>query len=288
MDSYRRILVPPGIGDNVWILMKLINWKEQFDFACAENHPQRAAPLFEMFPGVAHSLIYAEGIKYDNVRRAAQQFETFPFAKIADKSFAISANQHLEKGRRIEEFLPDLPTTWQLPFVTSGHDFSEESLPQLHPLIGVYMSAYQGNKNWSGWNENNWFDLIQKLYCEFPDSCFIVIGALYDLDLSSRVIMLLKKNNIPYVDTIGRSLKYVIELLKCLDYFIGFPSGLSIINECLHANGTCMLHPSDGRLDLLKYAWPEQSRINSGQYLAPNFGTTLEAFNLIMDKSGLI
>jgi hypothetical protein len=49
------------------------------------------------------------------------------------------------------------------------------------------------------------------------------------------------EKKIPAINTVGEDLATVIEILKRLDYFCGFPSGLSIINETLGKDGVIFL-----------------------------------------------
>ena len=111
-----------------------------------------------------------------------------------------------------------------------------------------------------------------------------MIGAEWDTDLTGLLMTKMLANRIPFINTVGESLGVVIEILKRLNYFIGFPSGLSIINETLHKK-TFMFYPK--HLELLSTAWPEEARIKSGDYLAPLFCTPAEAFTFLMDKNGL-
>lgn len=287
--SHRLIRVPSGIGDSIWLFMKLINANETFDFHISDSKPQRAKQVFDLLPSISNSCSYVPGLAYKSIRAASEQFDTVNWFSIKEKAIALSCNFHLEQGRRIEDFLPDLPTSYILPYDTSGSLFDRTDLPQgFTEFIGVYASAYGGNKNWSGWNENSWFDLIQKIHLEKPNACFCIIGASWDMDLGGKLIRLLQQNNVPYFDTIGKPLTYVIELLKVLDYFIGYPSGLSILNETLGAKGTFMFYPNNGSLDKMMYAWADPKRIDNHQYVPCIFDTPQSAFEMLVSETSLL
>lgn len=287
--EHRIIRVCPGLGDNVWIMQKLINVKEKFNFQLSNNKPQRGKQLFDMLPQVSASCEYVPGLNYSTIRSTSKQFDKANWTDIRDKAFSLACNYHLECGKRIEEYLPDLKTSYTLPYDTKGHGFKSDDLSDANIYIGIYTSAYSTARSWNFWNEREWFDFIHKIYCEFePDNDsvkFVIIGAAWDIDLSSNLLKLLKDNNIPYLDTIGKSLPYVVELLKQLDYFVGFPSGLSIINETLGKNGM-MFYPE--HLKLMRYTWADEKRIKDEKYLAPLFCSPSEAFKLFADKSGII
>lgn len=284
----RLIRVPPGIGDSIWILQKLINAKEKFDFHLSDGKPQRGKQIFDLLPSVAHSCTYVPGLSYNTIKKTAA---TNPKSWMdhKDKAFTLECNTHLEAGRRIEEYLPDLQITYTLPYATEITDKAmARTLVANHKLhekfVGIYCSAYNTSRNWGFWNANEWFDFIQKIHAENRHIVFVIIGAEWDMDLTGLVVTKLIANRIPFINTIGEPLSVVIEILKRLDYFIGFPSGLSIINETLHKK-TFMFYPKN--LLPLSTAWPEEKRIKSNAYIPVEFCTPMEAFTLLMDKTGL-
>lgn len=292
-NNSRLIRVPAGIGDNVWLAMKLVNApnKERFDFQLCGGQPRRGKQIFDLLPQLTRSAVYADGLKFPQVKEIAGSLPN-DFGDINTKSFALECNTHLEKGGRIEEYLPDLATTWELNYVTTGSGFEEYLLPGVAAeprpkYIGIYCSSYSTSRSWNFWNERQWFDLIQKIYLEYEphEVCFVTIGAMWDIDLTSKLIKLMRDNAVPHYDTVGKPLAWVVDCLKSLDYFIGFPSGLSIINETLHKK-TMMFYPE--HLNLMRYAWAEPERIKSGEYLAPLFCEPSEAFELFKTQSGLI
>lgn len=284
----RLIRTPAGIGDAVWLFMKLVNANEKFDFHISDSKPQRGKQIFDLVPSIANTCSYVPGLPYAAIRAASMQFDALDWFAIKEKAFALSCNFHLENGRRIEDFLPDLPTSYIIPYNTEGSLFNITDLPRAPEYIGYYCSSYAGNKAWSGWNENQWFDLAQKIHCEKPGACFVIIGAAWDIDMTSKLIRLLQTNHIPYFNSIGKSFAYVVELMKILDYFIGYPSGLSILNETIGAKGTFMFYPNDGRLDKMMYAWADPRRIRTHQYFAMPFNTPQYVFDVMVSESPLL
>ncbi len=286
----RLIRVMPGIGDNVWLCQKLINTGEKFDFHMSDGLPQRGKALFDLLPQVSASCTYVPGLRPKSVRETAKQYDGCAFASITEKAFSLELNHHLENGRRIEEYLPDLPTTYCLRYNTSDYAIAIDTVicntfKPLPKLIGIYISAYSTNRAWNFWSEKEWFDLIQKIHLEIPDACFVFIGAEWDLDLTGNVIKLCQLHNIPLFDAVGMVLGASIELMKRLDYFIGFPSGMCIINETLHKK-TFMFYP--WHLKNMMYAWPEEDRIKNRDYIAQLFYTPMEAFRIIAEQTNLL
>lgn len=283
----RTIQTCPGIGDSVWLLQKLINSKEKFHFQISGAQPQRGKQLFDMLPQVAASCEYVKGLNYQAILDASAPFQNKKFKSIKVNAFALQINTHLEAGKRIEEYLPDLPITYKLPYITEGSGFDETVFKSVShtKMIGIYGSTYGTSKNWGGWDDGHWYDLISKFHAEDPNICFVVIGATFDIDMASRIIKRMDMAKISYINTIGKPMTYVIDMLRVLDYFIGFPSGLSIINETLHKK-TFMFYPD--HLQPMINAWPEMGRIESNDYIGSLFVEPMEVFKLIMDKADIL
>jgi len=262
----RTIKTCPGIGDTIWLFMKLINQPEKFHWKIGDGSPQRGKAIFELFPQLVESFEYIPNCGYNKVKRNATHGK---WHKFAAQEFYLEANSHLELGNRIENFLPDLPTTFKLEYATSEDDFLtsnkllsiDGSKPRVS-YIGVYTSAYSNARHWGGWQAKEWLELIRLIQKHNPEYKFVFIGADYDIGIPGDIMSKLKPNQ--FIDTIGQPLSVAVEILKRLDCFIGFPSGLSIINETLAAKQTIMFYPP--HLSKLINAWPDPERIENASY----------------------
>lgn len=258
----RTIKVCPGIGDSIWLLQKLINANERFHFQIPDGSPQRGKPLFDLLPQVTESAEYATGLSYKKINRENIQSKKRRWMDIKDRNFFLTANSHLESKQRIESFFPDLPTSYRLNYMTTeaDHNAAAEILKEERIYIGIYPSAYSNARNAGGWDVANWFKLIKLLY-KSKEICFVIVGAVYDVGITEPLINELQAYGINHIDTTGQPLAVVIELLKRFSYFIGFPSGLSIINETLGKDGTMFYQIKDkGIINM----WAEPSRIQNG------------------------
>lgn len=259
----RKITVPAGIGDNIWLMQKLINTKEKFDFILPDGKPQRGHQIFELLPQVCNTVSYAPGLSYARLAAGNIQKTKPRWLQITDKAFFLSPNEWLESGKRIEEFLPDLATVYTLDYKTSEDDqlAAEMLLEEQRPYIGIYASAYSNARHWNGWGEKEWMEFIELMHKNAPTAAFVIIGAQYDIDLADLIIVALKKQNIPFVNTIGQPLPVVVEILKRLNYFCGFPSGLSILNETLGKDGV-MFYAK--HVEKIINTWAHPERIAAG------------------------
>ena len=185
----RKIKACAGIGDNLWLLQKLINAKEKFHFHLARDNPKRGKPLFDLLPQVAAKTTYSEQIGLDqgfgsnDVIDGSIHLHKPKWSDINDSEFYLSINKYLETGKRIEKFLPDLDITYKLPFKTSKYKPKvTKLLKRGKKYIGIYTSCYDVLRNWNFWEEYAGFDLMQKIRIHEPDVSFVIIGAHFDLD----------------------------------------------------------------------------------------------------------
>lgn len=265
MSILRTITLPAGIGDALWVLSKLINSGEKFHFKIPDGSPQRGKQIFDLLPHVAESCTYTPGLSYAKIAQQNIAIKGKKWADIKQQSFTLSANTWLENGHRLEKFLPDLSISYSLNYATnqSNKDTAGALLPDTNEYIGIYGSAYSNVRHWGMWGADEWFTLIRLMYSRNRDLSFVIIGAQYDNDLAEILMKKLADFNIPFVNTIGQPLSVVVELLKRLAYFIGFPSGLSILNETLGKDGI-MFYPD--KLAPMMNAWAHPDRIASGAY----------------------
>lgn len=261
--EFRTIKVCPGIGDSIWLLQKLINANERFHFQIPDGTPQRGKPLFDLLPQVAASAEYVPGLTYKKLDRENIQNRKRQWREISEKTMYLTANRHLESKLRIEQFFPDLPASYRLNYMTTKEDqqaaneiLKDDSIK----YIGIYTSAYSNSRNAGGWGVEEWFKLIRLLY-KGKDICFVIVGAPYDVGITEALTASLGEYNIPFINTTGQPLPIVIELMKQFSYFVGFPSGLSIINETLGKDGVMFYQVKDkGIINM----WAEPWRIENG------------------------
>lgn len=263
--NLRTITLPAGLGDCAWVLMRLINSGERFHFKIPDGTPQRGKQIFDLLPQVAESCTYTPELSYSKIDKQNAAIKGKKWTDIKQQSFTLSANTWLEQGNRLEKWLPDLPISYRLDYKTTTGDkiAAYNLLPDSNHYIGIYGSAYSNARNWNMWGHEEWFTLARMIHERNTDIRFVLIGATYDTDLADQLMAKFWEHKIPFVSTIGQPLSVVIEILKRLAYFIGFPSGLSILNETL-GKDTLMFYPK--HLKLMMNAWAHPDRIVSGEY----------------------
>lgn len=288
----RKIIVPAGIGDNIWLLNKLINTGERFDFYLPDGRPQRGHQIFHLLPMVTNSVSYISGIgSYKKIKE--QNIQAKPgrsnWADIVEGKFYLTANEWLEAGKRIEGFLPDLDMTYQMPWQTDRHVETVDNIIRkdygTYPvMIGIYTSAYDTVRSWGFWDEHKWLELIMKVREVYPWAVFVIIGADWDIDLNKNLMKLLEDKEIPYIKVIGEHLGVVVEFMKLLKYFFSFPSGLGILADSLNTPLTMFYPP---HLEKMINAWAQPEHIKDGTYKGCLFCEPQQIFDWVIENDKL-
>jgi hypothetical protein len=284
----RTIKTPPGAGDNIWLISKLLSTGERFNFQLPDSSPQRGKQIFDMLPSISASCTYVPGLSYriiemQNIQRGGRSWRNIK----GYDCFSLSCNGHLEAGNRIETFLPDLEMHYRIDWNTAEFSSKAEEILQKFSLktekthfIGIYTSSYAGSKNWGTWGSEIWCEFVRMMHRKNNQFVFVIIGASFDVDMSNDLMNRLRLLRIPFINTIGEPLAIVTEILKRLAYFVGFPSGLSILNETL-GKKTFMFYSQ--AIKAIIETWAEPCRIESGDYKGCLFCPPKQAIDWIFD-----
>ena len=269
----RTITTAPGLGDVLWVFMKLVNQPEKFDFifpveketvADKDNVQTRAFQLEVLLPDLMNSSIH-KVIKFGRQIRPYAHRGTWAELN-GRQEMIIEANSHLEMGRRIEDFLPDLDTSFIIDFKTSNENRKEavEILWKITggKICGIYTSNHA--KSRESWLIEEWVEFLNLIKKNYPEYKFVFIGAEYDWPLTGAIASHFAPED--YAVCVNEDLGTTIEVLKRLDLAVTFQSGISIINELIGARQTVMLYWDDQKHRNIIEAWPDKKRIANGQY----------------------
>lgn len=257
-----KVTVHPGIGDYSWIQSKLVNCGHPLHLQIVEDAKlHRALPYVEMLPNVAKAE-YIGTDDYEALRLCTNaNFSDFLKAREEGKRLFISANNWLEQGKRLEEFLPDLDTSFHYEIRTSDQDveFACKKLPDGEQYLGVYTTAWAGSIRWDGWEVDEWSDFGLRAHRQFPHAIFVMMGADYDRNLSDQVAGRYRAMGLEVINLCGKTtMGQAVELLKRMSCFVAFASGLSVLANVVNVP-TVMLYPK--KLERLIYAWPDPTTI---------------------------
>ena len=274
-----RLIVHPGIGDISWVLSKLSTTGRKFDLVIAEDKKtQRSMPLVDMVDCVNSATYGGFDIYYYLSKAGNAMFTEYEQAQKEGKTLYMTANNWVEKGKRLEGYLPDLDTDFHYTLHTEDDDdWAEEIVSRYPSTFGIYTCSIPGIESWKAWSHFEWVDFIRQVNWDFPDTVFFLLGAKWDQDMRFPVVRYLKEFDIPYVDLIGRTtLPRVTALLKRLDYFAGYASGLTILSNVVN-KPVAMLYPR--YLTKLMDSWPCPVSLADGSYQGLVWDRPLTIYN---------
>lgn len=275
-QNMRTITTCSGIGDFLWIAQKLVTQEEKFNWVFPASKPRRAFQLQPILPNIIGAVDHQEKLSYDKI---AMTQHNGPW-KSTPESFVLAANSHLEQGLRIEAFLPDLKTSFLLPFITNPYDKEAAETVITGKWIGIYTSAYSMTRQWNGWGKDEWAKMVSMLLGIDPDYHFVIFGASYDIALVDDVFEILPENR--RMKMIDEDLSLVIEVMRRLDMMIAFPSGMPILHELCGGKRTIMFYPP--HLKKMQNAWADPERIHDGSYKGCQFCEPEKIFEWIKNN----
>jgi hypothetical protein len=268
--------LPSGIGDVSWAYSKLVHLGPQA-YQIADGWPHRTVPFMELLPGVIDlppdpsgkinkDVHYGQFSFQDIVNfEHLQEIETTPkWADIAKKNLGVTLiqpNRHLEMGRRLEDWCPDLPTDFHYQIDISAEDSIKarnKLVGKPKPWTGISAASYRGSEAWKTWGYGEWSPFLKKYHQEVGGTIFL-LGGFWD-DLTDTLAA------DGWTSLVGKtSVGTVIETLRLLDYYIGFSSGLGVIRTVLKKNAF-MLWP-DFQAEL-STSWAPPDMLENGTYVA--------------------
>lgn len=206
-----KFLLPQGIGDSVWGLYKVQSILKKFGEAgdntieiylnCSENSivESRALEFVRRFKFVDRAEMYQTPIlsipPVDEEGRYNYMGTGFADLPGLGRTYILMPNQPLERGIRLENWMPELETNWdivkQFRFYTDEVDLADN----LHRELGDYAVLFLGSlasnticgHNRNGiWKPEDWIDLGKFLINRGLQ--IVVVGAKYDLDYYTQKI----------------------------------------------------------------------------------------------------
>jgi ADP-heptose:LPS heptosyltransferase len=283
-----KLIVPAGVGDWSWIWSKLCHVKDTFDqVLVVDGAPRRTVPYVKACGIDADYDMEITNGRYTAILTFESQFKLDwlskpTWAKIQSLNLQsylqLEANQHLEHGIRLEEWLPDLPTDFHYPLYVSDEDREwgieitrraiegdRYSLPHPMPdgpIVGISCASYRGAAAWDTWEKTEWVDFLRRVMSIGWRP--LLVGGDWD-DLTYAVACTL---NLP--STVGKtSVPQMITQMGILDSYIGFSSGMNVIRTVLNKPAMA-LWPSNEKCDqrALSTSWVPPHMLRSERYVA--------------------
>ena len=306
-----KFLVPTGIGDICWALTKIQSIAGgqpiDVDIACADPNDEiemRALPFVRNFTFVRNAqLVYKRlccqdpdpefpGTPKDVDDEGLYRY--IPSGPNGDH-FILIANGHLEKGERLEQWLPEYRTDWSFArhfqFTDKydsifAHDCWEHAKQiQLNRIGGdfaiFYLGPERGNVDAGHnrgflWEPSDWVTLGKA--CNEAGLRVVVVGANYDRSYWERYVQEgVAAAGMKWLDLIGKlHIAETFALCQRSKFVVAYQSGIAIFSHYLGCKVATWWRRKGDSIRPDKYlsfheamatAWNKPGTVENGTYL---------------------
>ncbi|MBU2177558.1 MAG: methyltransferase domain-containing protein, partial [Gammaproteobacteria bacterium] len=249
------ILVPPGIGDCFWSIIKLQAFLKREKLSLPDIHVvsgkdpdfekhKRAFPFIEMFPFINASwntIDDADPAKVPLWDEAYRSRGRTIFKNALGFDYFICYNGHLRHGDAVEDIDPDLTCDWNpLRFISLEEQLYEKESVQKYGKYILFYFPFQGTyQHWTNdFSVDNVIRSIRKI-TEESGCTPVFVGANWDM-LNSTLRNVIR--NIPQcIDLTGKTtIPQAFGLISGSQLVVGYPSGLTIM-AATFGNKTLMI-----------------------------------------------
>jgi ADP-heptose:LPS heptosyltransferase len=287
----RTFVVPPGIGDILWALLKIrsIAQDEPIDLVLSglpdKEINWRAIPFLKRFPFVTRATVLDVPLlknEEDSLRNDAQgRYRYLADGEQGQFTYLIP-NAVLERGERLETWQPEHPLDWDVTqeFDWSNTDKGTDLGRALKPFVAFYLGPEEGNVEEGHnrgflWEPKHWIELALLLRDRFR---IAVVGAHYDRSYYERYVREgVAKAGMKWFNFLGKlEIGETMALLRQAQCFVSYQCGLGIFAHYLGQRVAMWWRP-DGdschpkRLvafdNRMKDAWTNPAIVAEGKYL---------------------
>ena len=295
--------VPQGIGDSIWAIHKAADISRHrgdgtvsIRLACGGMNQEiesRAVPFLRRFSFIDDVALlmapvhpYGPAVDKDGFYR---YIPDGPAGAPFGCDYALIPNAALEKGIRLEAWLPEFECDWGIMrhfrFLPEELEFASTLREQLGRYVIFYPGPLEGNTSCGHnrgmiWEPDHWARLGHELHERYGVQ-IVVVGASYDADywtqfLSRRV------NPSFWHEYIGKwHIAQTYAVVKGAECCVSYQSGIGIVASYLgvptaifwrakgdSVRGDCLLHFEES----FKDAWVDPAMLEAGKHLGCVYG----------------
>lgn len=247
-----RFLLPQGIGDSVWALLKIQDIAKKLgdgvvdvylNTSNTDYRENRAVDFINRFSFVNKVGQLVTPITKDVYPPLDKDgyyvyLDDGPPKNGLDVDYILIPNRILERGLRIENWMPDFDVNWDIMndfrFTDSELRLAEDLRREFEYCV-FYLGPETGNtvdghnRN-SLWRPEDWAEL-GKFVTEKLNLKVIVVGARYDFDYWMKYVRPLVKDQ-SWIDLIGATeIAATYAVCKKARFVISYQSGIGIVSE---------------------------------------------------------
>lgn len=304
-----NFLVPQGIGDAVWALLKVQDIAAKRDniinifIACQNKNnaaETRALEFVRKFKFVSSAQMYEMPMNGQGgcillPGPIADENGFYRYIPDGESSlpgidYVLMPNAPLERGIKIEDWLPEYKTNW---WIMKDFDFEETALFE-KPYVVFYLSSLQNNTS-SGHNRNGiwsplqWATLGNYIQKELGYK-IVVVGADYDKSYFTDYVKPLLNDE--WVNLIGIcGIGQTFSIVKNARFVVAYQSGIGIVANYMGVPAGIFWRQKGDSIspdcyisfeEKMAEAWVNPAMIEQGKYLPLIYGRHDE--NYIIDE----
>lgn len=297
-----KFLLPQGVGDNFWVLSKIESVAKRHEaksidvlLNCGDPSQVtqiRALEFVRRFKCVTSAEMYVAGngtfLKPGPIADADGYFRYLDDGptELPGVDFVMIPNGALEKGVRLENWLPEYEIDWefarkQLSFTDAerkiGAAFAAEPFVALH--LGCKSSnTYSGHNRGPLWHPADWIELGRHL--QNLGLRLVVFGADYDRDYFNELIKPIVGDS--WIDAVGRwTLMETFAVLQQAKFMISYQCGLAMVPTYLGVKTVIFWRPHGDSLlpttfvschEGMATGWVPPKVLAAGDYIPAFYG----------------
>lgn len=241
MTEPLRVALPLGIGDCHWVATKLRALSELHGgrpiHAHVNTSPDHASVGYlRLCPQIAEAVqderaIYHVHQDLDAPYKDERWSTLEGCAGWRGFDYVLIANGHLESGKPLATWLPELATEYEYPLLISDADRAYARSLAAPGSVLLYPSGTGANKGFhrNTWTVQHWAHVVQQLNARGVVP--VLVGAASADDLAYRAQLVRALRRAKYVDTIGRTnIPQVLAMIEDAAAWAGLNSGLGIVS----------------------------------------------------------
>lgn len=298
-----NFLVPQGIGDAVWALLKIEDVNRKMDggpinvrIACFHDNEveKRALEFMRQFEFVnsaemyksprinqsGPSLMPGEPSDKDGYYRYVPDGRAM-IGLLPRIDYVLMPNHPLERGIRLENWLPQFETNWR---IMDSFRFKSEDVTLADSLIPERFAVFfcgslagnttDGHNRGPIWKPEDWVRLGEEMRSKYGLD-IVIVGADYDREYyEQKIIPLL---TVPWTNLIGKlSIGATFAVTRKAKFVISYQSGIGIVSSYLGVPVAIFWRRKTDSVSSTRYisfdetmasAWAPPEMINMGKHL---------------------
>lgn len=305
-----NFLVPQGIGDAVWALLKVQDIAAKFDnivnisIACQNKNNSaetRALEFVKRFKFVSNAEMYEMPMSGQGscvllpgpIADENGYYRYIPDGEtsLKDIDYVLMPNAPLERGIRIEDWLPEYEINWRIMEDFVFDDAFVEGQYVIFFTSSISNNTLSGHNRNGLWSPAQWVTLGRRIQNEL--NCkIVVVGADYDKSYFTDYIKPLLSSNDEWIDIIGIcEIGKTFSIVKNSRFVIAYQSGIGIVANYMGVPAAMFWRIKGDSISPEYYisfeekmaeAWANPAMIEQNKYLPLIYGRHDE--NYIIDE----